>query len=181
MTTKLTIPEYMALRRRTDRATLTREATKPENIYGSSLKGKAASAVHVARSRGNGKYGAKPVEIDGVWFASTAEGQRYGQLELLQAAGEIRGLKLQPRFPFEISGELMFTYIADFEYTDGQTGRRVIEDVKGMDTPVYKLKKRIIEKHYGITIAEIRGTKKTRTSNGKTIRSKTNGKRQVIS
>jgi hypothetical protein len=48
----------------------------------------------------------------------------------------------------------MFTYIADFTYFE-KDGQQVIEDVKGVRTPVYRLKKKIIEAEYGIAITEI--------------------------
>ena len=50
----------------------------------------------------------------------------------------------------------MFTYYADFRYLDAETGRTVVEDVKGVATPVYKIKKKIIEASYRIEIVEIR-------------------------
>lgn len=173
---RLTAAEYRALRHSQNRATLTTEASISKLPGVRAAERCVASEGNVARSRGYGKYGAKPVEIDGFWFASSAEGRRYGQLRLLQAVGEISGLKLQPRFPFEIGEELMFTYIADFEYSDRQTGRRIIEDVKGVSTPVYKLKKKIIEKVFGITIEEIRGDNRRDKVNAKKVRGKTNRK-----
>ena len=102
------------------------------------------------------KYGAKPVMIDGIRFASTREGKRYAELKLLARAGEINGLELQPHFPFAL-GLLqtpIFTYIPDFTYYT-KDGERVIEDVKGVRNAVYKLKKRIIEAHYRIEIREV--------------------------
>lgn len=100
------------------------------------------------------KYGAKVVTIDGVRFASTKEGKRYAELKLLARAGEINGLELQPRFPFHLNGELMFTYVADFAYYE-RGGKRIIEDTKGFRTPIFKLKKKIIETSFGITITEV--------------------------
>lgn len=101
------------------------------------------------------KYGAKPVVIDGIRFASTKEGKRYAELKLLAKAGEIRCLELQTSFDFSIGGRHIFTYVADFSYFDVASGRTIIEDVKGVRTPVYKLKKKIIEAHHGIEITEI--------------------------
>jgi hypothetical protein len=49
----------------------------------------------------------------------------------------------------------MFTYKSDFMYYDYAQAKIIIEDVKGMKTPIYKLKKKIIEKHYNIKITEI--------------------------
>jgi Protein of unknown function (DUF1064) len=99
------------------------------------------------------KYGAKPVTIDGIRFASTKEGNRYAELILLNRGGHIRQLELQPEFEHLVDGKLMFTYRADFAYFEGE--KRVVEDVKGFKTPVYRLKKKIIEHAYHIEIREI--------------------------
>jgi hypothetical protein len=161
MSLKLTARGYRALRQRLDHATLARDGRKGNlarvaNPPGESLP----SEANVGRlGRGN-KFGANAVEIDGFRFASGAEGRRYLQLKAAQAAGIIRGLELQPRLPFEIDDERMFTYVADFAYEVVESGEKVIEDVKGVLTPVYKLKKRIIEKYYGIKITETRCRKK---------------------
>ena len=96
------------------------------------------------------KYNAKKIDIDGITFDSKAEGYRYSQLMLLLAAGEISLLELQPKFDFYIDEKKMFTYRADFRYRSGL--KEIVEDVKGMTTPVFNLKKRIIEADYGIEI-----------------------------
>jgi hypothetical protein len=101
------------------------------------------------------KYGAKRVLIDGRWFDSKAEGDRYCDLRQLHRAGVISELVCQPEFPVEFNGVRVFLYRADFRYTD-ETGRTITEDVKSepTKTAVYRLKKRIVEAVYGITITE---------------------------
>jgi hypothetical protein len=85
---------------------------------------------------------------------SKAEAKRCGELHLLQRAGEIRLLEREPAFPVTVNGIKVFTYKADFAYfTDAG---RTIEDVKGVKTPVYKLKKKLVEAYYqGVKIVEI--------------------------
>lgn len=107
------------------------------------------------------KWGiAKPVWIDGIRFASKAEARRYAQLQLLLRAGAIANLELQPTFPIEVmnptNGEMtqVGVYKGDFRYVE--RGVTVIEDVKGMRTVVYRLKKRLVEAIYGIRIQEVR-------------------------
>jgi hypothetical protein len=100
------------------------------------------------------KYGAKAVTIDGIRFASTKEGKRYAELKLLAKAGEINSLTLQPEFDFKVNGKKIFTYVADFSYFD-RKDREIIEDVKGVRTPVYLLKKKLIESYHDIEITEI--------------------------
>ncbi|MGI9251146.1 MAG: DUF1064 domain-containing protein [Pseudohongiellaceae bacterium] len=94
--------------------------------------------------KGKGRYGnvTKP-EIDGIRFDSKREMQRYLDLKLLEKAGRIKNLVLQPRFPIEIGGVQIrimskrynktgrqVVYIADFKYFDLDLEREIIEDVK---------------------------------------------------
>ena len=101
------------------------------------------------------KYNSKKTQIDGITFDSKKEAERYGFLKILEKAGEITDLILQHPFTFTIDGVKMFTYKSDFMYYDKAQAKIIIEDVKGMKTPIYKLKKKIIEKHYNIKITEI--------------------------
>jgi hypothetical protein len=110
------------------------------------------------------KYAAVPTTIDGVRFSSKKEAARYMELKMLQKAGEIHGLELQPKFPLyvgkvgqriERADKPVCSYIADFRYREGPTGILRIEDVKGMKTPVYRLKKKMVEAQYGITVREV--------------------------
>jgi hypothetical protein len=107
------------------------------------------------------KYHAKPKMVDGIRFASTAEARRYQELKMLEHAGEVTDLELQPKFPIYVcgrrNGELVkvCTYIADFRYRKGPTGLLVIEDVKGVRTPVYRLKRKMVEAQYDIRIQEV--------------------------
>lgn len=177
MTTKLTASEYRALKRRPDRATLAQEGGKGKTATCGGQFPDVALEDNVGRSMGYSKYGAIPVEIDGVRFPSKAEGRRYVELKQMEVAGIIRDLRLQAPFPFAIGDDLMFTYVCDFFYEDVQTGLKVIEDVKGVRTPVFKLKKKIIEKYYGIEITEIHHAKK----NKKGVRGDSNRKGRGIS
>jgi hypothetical protein len=98
------------------------------------------------------KYNAMRTEIDGIVFHSKREASRYAELKLLQQAGTIDGLKLQVNMPVKINGKHICRYMADFHYTEG--GKLVVEDVKGYRTPVYKLKKKMVEAFYDCKILE---------------------------
>ena len=99
------------------------------------------------------KYNAKKIVIDGIEFDSKKEAERYLELKMLEKAGKIKDLKLQPAFllqeGFYYRGKAIrqITYRADFEYVD-EKGNKVVEDVKGVETPVYKLKKKLFLKKY---------------------------------
>jgi hypothetical protein len=99
------------------------------------------------------KYKAIRTEIDGHTFASKAEANHYRHLKLLEKAGQITNLTLQPRYALDVNGVHIANYIADFRYWD-EGGRRIV-DVKGMKTPVYKLKKKLMLACHGIVIEEV--------------------------
>lgn len=95
-------------------------------------------------------------DADGNKFDSKAELARWNALKLKETLGQITALSRQPQFPLIVNGVKCGKYIADFEYTWRGTGVRVIEDVKGVRTPVYRLKKRIVEALYKIKITEVK-------------------------
>lgn len=114
-----------------------------------------------------GKYGNKKVQADGHTFDSKAEHARYCELKLLERAGEIEELVLQPRFTIHdaykhpVTGKRIraIEYVADFQYTDTSTGALVVEDVKGgsaTQTKEFKIKRKMFERRYnmGLTVVE---------------------------
>lgn len=100
------------------------------------------------------KYGAIKIEIDGIIFDSRKESRRYSELRLLEKAGVIKDLKCQPKIDITVNHKHICNYIADFQYIN-EWGELVIEDVKGMKTPVYRLKKKLVEAIYGFSISEV--------------------------
>lgn len=101
------------------------------------------------------KYQAKPQRIDGHYFPSKAEAERYLVLKEKEAKGLIVNLELQPKFPLAVNGIVVATYIADFRYVDVESDAVRIEDVKGVLTPVYRMKKKMMKAQYDIDIIEI--------------------------
>ena len=123
------------------------------------------------------KYHSKKTEVDGILFDSKREAQRYQQLKLMERAGVICDLKMQVKYELVpaqyIDGkcvERAITYTSDFEYyvlkplrqktvmaePDAKTiGQHIVEDVKGMRTDVYKIKKKLMLYRYGIRITEV--------------------------
>lgn len=105
------------------------------------------------------KYGNKKTELDGIVFDSKAEAKRYSQLRMLERAGQISDLQRQVKFEL-VRGVRLYgrsrpaiKYIADFVYNQG--GHRVVEDVKGMLTPVYRLKRHLMMAIHSIEIREV--------------------------
>ena len=108
------------------------------------------------------KYNSKKTVIDDITFDSKKEAKRYIELKKRQEEGEITDLRLQvpfelvPSFTIEIDGKKRkrrnIRYIADFTYYEN--GQKVVEDVKGRKTEIYKLKKKLFEYKYKTTIKE---------------------------
>lgn len=83
--------------------------------------------------------------------ASKAEAHRCDDLIALEDLGHIAELEHQPEFRVEINGKLICRYVADFAWWQGDA--RIVEDVKGMATPVFNLKKKLVEAtHPGVVI-----------------------------
>ena len=100
------------------------------------------------------KYKNVKTTVDGITFDSRKEAARYCNLKLLQKAGEISELELQPRYPLTVNGVIVATYIADFRYVKKGFINYTVEDVKGVKTPVYRLKKKLMKAIYKIDILE---------------------------
>lgn len=96
------------------------------------------------------KYRNVPTEIDGIRFASKREALRYCELKLLERAGVIEDLKLQPRYPLTVKGLHICTYVADFEYCDLRNrALYVTEDAKGVRTRDFINKAKLFHAIYG--------------------------------
>lgn len=100
------------------------------------------------------KYGNTRPTYNGITFDSKAEMMRYMQLSDMENRGEISQLRmqvpyeLQPSFTITRPGDKIKTiraikYVADFVYLD-KYGKEHIEDVKGMQTKEYILKRKMM-------------------------------------
>ena len=103
--------------------------------------------------RKQNKYGNKKTVIDGIKFDSKKEGERFLQLKKLLDAGIIGDITVHPEFLLQekftdSSGKKHreIKYEADFKYFDKKIGKIIVEDVKGMRTQIYKLKKKLFLK-----------------------------------
>lgn len=98
------------------------------------------------------KYKAKQTIIGNRKFPSQKEAKRYVELMRMWEAGEI--LYFLPQVPLELDKDGSARYRVDFQvhWPDKTV---TYEDVKGMKTDMYKLKKKLIEARYKIKIQEI--------------------------
>jgi len=125
-----------------------------------------------AAPAGRSKYGARAIVRDGIRFDSTKEARRYDALVLLRAAGDISDLEIHPTYTItvvdlyrvQVGSKLPLdalisvgTYTADFRYWDRARRASVVEDVKSgpTKTTAYRLRKKLVEAIYGITISEV--------------------------
>ena len=98
------------------------------------------------------KYKNIKITVNGIKFASKGEANRYCNLMLLVRGKVIKDLELQPKFllqpSFRKNGKThrAINYIADFRYIEN--GKIVIEDFKGMETEVFKIKRKLFEYIY---------------------------------
>lgn len=117
------------------------------------------------------KYGNKKTTVDGITFDSLKEAKRYKELSLMEKSGAIQDLQMQVKFvlipaqrePDTIGkkggihkGKLIereVSYIADFVYKE--KGQTVVEDTKGMRTPEYIVKRKMLLYFHGIRINEV--------------------------
>jgi hypothetical protein len=129
--------------------------------------------VTLDQARQMGKQPAKPSKyrnvkttVDGLQFDSKKEAARYRELVALIQAGHVIDLQRQTPFRIAVHDVEICRYYADFSYkelvTPPKTGQLaqytfVVEDVKSPATKrnaVYRLKRKLFEAQYGITIRE---------------------------
>jgi hypothetical protein len=108
---------------------------------------------------GSQKYRNKPTEADGIRFDSKKEAARWQALQLLERNGEVRNIRRQVPYKLEVAGKLICRYKADFVYEalrglQAPEWHEVVEDVKGVRTPIYMLKKKLMRACLGIEIIE---------------------------
>ncbi len=123
------------------------------------------------------KYYNEEVSSGGIVFDSKREQERWGELQLLLRAGKIANLSRQVRFeliPAQYESverispktgkklkdgkrcvEQSVVYIADFMYTDCESGKTVVEDAKGFRTEKYIIKRKLMLYKYGIKVKEV--------------------------
>ena len=121
-------------------------------------------------------YNIKTRALDGTVFDSLKEARRWDELTLLQRAGKIFDLQRQVKYElipaqyqtYERYGkkgqrlkdgvrllEKKVCYVADFVYTNAETGENVVEDSKGVRTKDYILKRKLMLAVHGIRIKEV--------------------------
>lgn len=128
------------------------------------------------KARGSSKYHAEKITVNGITFDSKKEARRWLELTALEQAGKIHGLRRQVKYllipeqrescaeryksgpkkgqfkPGRVL-ERECAYYADFDYY--KDGTHVVEDVKGVRTKEYRLKKKMLLYTHKIRISEV--------------------------
>ena len=106
------------------------------------------------------KYRNRAVTLNGDKFDSHKEARRYGELVLLERAGQISHLERQVKYELipsqRVDGKVVeraCTYVADFVYMEN--GKKVVEDTKGFRTKDYIIKRKLMLYVHGIRIKEV--------------------------
>lgn len=122
------------------------------------------------------KYNNKKIIVDGIKFDSKKEAARYQELKSLERAGVIHDLQRQVKYvlipaQYETTSEVYAkgkekgkpkkgklierecAYYADFVYC--HSGHTIVEDTKGMKTPDYIIKRKLMLYLHNIRIVEL--------------------------
>lgn len=115
------------------------------------------------------KYNNKKIIRNGITFDSIKEANRYCELVWLEKSDEIGELERQVKYiliPSQYEDRIVngkvkkvciekeCSYYADFVYKD-KNRNTIIEDVKGIKTEVYKIKKKLMLYVHNIKIKEV--------------------------
>lgn len=101
------------------------------------------------------KYHNVPTVVGNIRFDSKREANWYLGLLAMEQKGEVATIILQPRYPIIVNGIRVADYHADFAFTETETGRIRVVDVKGFRTRMYRLKKKLVEALYSVVIEEV--------------------------
>lgn len=106
------------------------------------------------------KYRNTKTVVDGITFDSKREAARWTELRLLERAGHVRDLERQvvyelaPSVKFEGArrAQPALRLIVDFRYTDVRACRVVLEDVKGVITTAFTIKRHLLKALRGLEV-----------------------------
>ena len=108
------------------------------------------------------KYYNIPTDYDGHHFDSQKEARDYVGLKLLEMAGQIVDLVLQPEFVLQEAYDdgdgvhhRAIKYVADFMWRDVYTGKKHVKDSKGFKTKDFRIKEKLFHKQYPQYVLEV--------------------------
>ena len=102
------------------------------------------------------KYGNKKTIVGDFTVDSAKEAKRWGELMLLQRAGQISDLRRQIPYPLVVNGKTVCKLVVDFDYREN--GQLIVEDTKSEFTrklPVWRLKSKLFTAIHGFSVREV--------------------------
>lgn len=103
------------------------------------------------------KYRNVPTVVDGIRFASKREAAYYSELKMREKAGEVYEIELQRRYALTgPTGILMATYVADMVFYDAVQRKTRVVDVKGKETDMFRLKRKMMRALLGIEVEVVK-------------------------
>ena len=104
--------------------------------------------IVTSRPRGKNKYNARKTHYAGVTYDSKREADYARELDLLRNARKpserVVDVQRQVRIPLVVNGQQICTHVLDFLVTYAD-GREELVEVKGYETAVWKLKRKLLE------------------------------------
>lgn len=130
---------------------------KPYALTTKVVNGKPRTTIGPAKPS---KYRSRKVVQNGIQFDSAKEARRWAILEQWAKIGAITDLRRQVAFELipkqrraDGKAERACSYVADFSYVEN--GQTITEDVKGMKTREYVIKRKLMLHVHGIHIKEV--------------------------
>lgn len=94
--------------------------------------------------RRGSKYNSKSVVYEGTQFHSKKEAAYAAELDLRKKAGDIKSWERQVKISLDVNDHHIANYYCDFKVTN-KDGSIEFHEVKGFETEVYRLKRKILE------------------------------------
>ena len=123
------------------------------NLHTSGIDAAELAELLAGKKAAQSKYHNRITEVDGITFDSQKEAREYQSLKLLELAGQITDLRLQPKYQLRAGyrdnqGKRIrpIYYVADFEYREGD--QLITVDVKGLRTKEYRIKAKLFKALY---------------------------------
>ena len=103
------------------------------------------------------KYRNVKTAVNDVQFDSVKESKHYLELMLMERAGLITDLELQPVFILQekLAGMRAIKYVADFRWVDVATGKTHVKDSKGFQTAAFRIKAKLFKAKFPDLIFEV--------------------------
>lgn len=107
-------------------------------------------ALKKEKGAGKNKYNAIAKEVDGRKFPSTKEANEYSVLRILERAGKIRDLELQPPFILQRANKAaqikQVKYTPDFKFFDIDRGKWFVVETKGVKLADFVVRRNLFTK-----------------------------------